>query len=321
MRILIAGGAGFLGSHLCDSLLALGHEVICIDNLSTGRWKNISHLLTPDFRFIQDDVIEPYFCNRTDIGPLDYVLHLASPASPIDYLRLPIETMKAGSIGTLNLLEMAAKKRAKFLLVSTSEVYGEPRVSPQPEEYFGNVNPIGPRAVYDEGKRFSEALTMAYHRLGLDTGIARVFNSYGPRMRLDDGRLLPSLVSKVMAGERPVLFGDGTQTRSFCYVSDTVDGLIRLMWSKEHRPVNIGSTQEIAVRYFAELVCKLMERIPEFSFAALPENDPKKRCPNISRAIHVLGWKPKVSLQDGLLATIKYFQGEQVEQKQYEEII
>jgi dTDP-glucose 4,6-dehydratase len=305
LRAVITGGAGFLGSHLCDHLLGQGWQVVCLDNLITGTESNVSHLLNhPQFRFVRQDVTR-----YIDIpGPVDYVLHFASPASPIDYLRLPIQTLKVGALGTHNSLGLALAKKAKYLLASTSECYGDPQVHPQPESYWGHVNPTGPRGVYDEAKRFAEAMTMAYHRAhGVDTRIVRIFNVYGPRMRLRDGRALPAFVHQALAGEPITVFGDGQQTRSFCYVSDMTEGIFRLMMSEEHNPVNLGNPHETTILEFAERIKKLVASTSPIVFKPLPVDDPKRRCPDITKARQLLGWEPKVSLDDGLRLTIEFF--------------
>ena len=305
MRVLVTGGAGFLGSHLCDRLLAEGHEVIAMDNLRTGNRRNIAHLAAdPRFRFELHDVTQFIAVE----GPLDAVLHFASPASPIDYLLLPIQTLKVGSLGTHNALGLAMAKKSRFLLASTSEVYGDPLVHPQPETYWGNVNPIGPRGVYDEAKRFAEAITMAYRRAnGVDTRIVRIFNTYGERMRPRDGRIVPALICQALAGEPMTVFGDGSQTRSFCYVSDLVEGIYRLLLSGEADPVNIGNPSELSVLEFARTIRKLTGTASEIVFKPLPEDDPKVRQPDITRARALLGWEPKVKLEEGLARTIEYF--------------
>jgi dTDP-glucose 4,6-dehydratase len=305
MRVLVTGGAGFLGSHLCDRLLAEGHEVVAMDNLLTGNLRNIAHLShEPRFRFVRHDVTR--FIPLE--GPLDAVLHFASPASPIDYLLLPIQTLKVGSLGTHNALGLAMAKSARLLLASTSEVYGDPLVHPQPETYWGNVNPIGPRGVYDEAKRFAEAMTMAYRRAqGVDTRIVRIFNTYGERMRLRDGRVVPALIGQALAGEPMTVFGDGSQTRSFCYVSDLIEGIYRLLLSDEPDPVNIGNPSELSVLEFARTIRRLTGTSSEIVFKPLPEDDPKVRQPDISRARALLGWEPKVKLEEGLSRTIDYF--------------
>jgi dTDP-glucose 4,6-dehydratase len=305
MRVLVTGGAGFLGSHLCDRLLAEGHEVIAMDNLITGNLRNIAHLSgEPRFRFVRHDVSQ--FISVE--GALDAVLHFASPASPIDYLELPIQTLKVGSLGTHNALGLAMVKKARFLLASTSEVYGDPLVHPQPETYWGNVNPIGPRGVYDEAKRFAEAMTMAYRRAkGVDTRIVRIFNTYGERMRPRDGRVVPALIGQALAGEPMTVFGDGSQTRSFCYVSDLVEGIYRLFLSSEADPVNIGNPSELSVLDFARTIRRLTGTRSEIVFKPLPVDDPRVRQPDISRARTRLGWEPKVKLEEGLSRTIEYF--------------
>jgi dTDP-glucose 4,6-dehydratase len=302
---VVTGGAGFLGSHLCDRLLAEGFKVICIDNLITGNVDNISHLFgKEDFSFIKHDVTN--FIHVP--GKVDYILHFASPASPIDYLQLPIQTLKVGSLGTHKALGLAKEKKARFLLASTSEVYGDPTVHPQTEDYWGNVNPIGPRGVYDEAKRFAEAITMAYNRFhGVETRIARIFNTYGPRMRLNDGRALPTFVDQALRDEDLTVFGDGSQTRSFCYVSDLIDGIYRLLISNEVNPVNIGNPEEITIKEFAEEVIKLTGTKGKICYKSLPIDDPKVRQPSISKAQSVLGWTPKVGREEGLKITIEFF--------------
>jgi dTDP-glucose 4,6-dehydratase len=305
MRVLVTGAAGFLGSHLCDRLLREGHEVIGMDNLLTGNMRNIAHLEEEKrFRFVRHNVTEYIFVD----GPLEAVLHFASPASPIDYLELPIQTLKVGSLGTHNALGLALEKGARFLLASTSEVYGDPLIHPQPETYWGNVNPIGPRGVYDEAKRFSEALTMAYQRAhGVATRIVRIFNTYGERMRPRDGRVVPALIGQALAGEPMTVFGDGSQTRSFCYVSDLIDGIYRLLLSEVKEPVNIGNPAELSVLQFAKTIRELTGTKSEIVFKPLPVDDPKVRQPDISRAREKLGWEPTVKLADGLGKTIEYF--------------
>lgn len=302
---VVTGGAGFLGSHLCDKLISNGHKVVCIDNLLTGNMDNIAHLFgNDDFKFIKHDVTN--FIHVP--GNVDFVLHFASPASPIDYLKLPIQTLKVGSLGTHKALGLAKEKGARFLIASTSEVYGDPEIHPQKEDYWGNVNPIGPRGVYDEAKRFAEAITMAYHRYhGVDTKIVRIFNTYGPRMRLDDGRALPAFVSQALKGEDITIFGDGSQTRSFCYVSDLVEGIYRLLLSEENNPVNIGNPSEITIKQFAEEVVRITNSGSKLSYLELPVDDPKVRQPDITRAKKVLGWEPKVDRAEGLQITIDYF--------------
>lgn len=305
---IVTGGAGFLGSHLCDRLLAEGCTVVAIDNLITGDTNNIAHLLgNPDFRFIHHDVTEYIFFE----GKVDYILHFASPASPIDYLKVPIQTLKVGSLGTHKALGLAKHKGARFLLASTSEVYGDPLIHPQPESYWGNVNPVGSRGVYDEAKRFGEAMTMAYHRYhGVDTRIARIFNTYGPRMRMNDGRAIPAFVSQALRGDNVTVFGKGTQTRSVCYVDDLVDGIYRLLLSKEVNPVNIGNQEEISMLDLAREVIRLTASKSKIVFAELPEDDPKVRQPDTTRAHQILGWSPKVKREDGLLRTIEYFRSQ-----------
>jgi len=294
---LVTGGAGFLGSHLCEELLGRGHRVICVDNLETGTLANIEHIRSNDFVHLNVDITSPYFVDE----PIDFVYHLASPASPIDYLRLPLHTLKVGSYGTHHTLGVAKQHRARFLIASTSEVYGDPLVHPQPESYWGNVNPIGPRGVYDEAKRYAEALTMAYHgQQGVDTAIVRIFNTYGPRMRPHDGRAIPTFVRQALAGEPITVFGDGSQTRSFCFVDDLVRGLHLLATSEEHLPVNLGNPGEFALLELANLVLRATGSSSEIVFEALPVDDPKVRRPDITRAQQVLGWEPEVSLEDGL---------------------
>lgn len=302
---IVTGGAGFLGSHLCDRLLSEKFKVVCIDNLLTGNPDNIAHHFgSEDFSFMKHDVT-----NYVHIpGRVDYIFHFASPASPIDYLKLPIQTLKVGSLGTHKVLGLAKEKKARFLLASTSEVYGDPLEHPQKESYWGNVNPIGPRGVYDEAKRFAEAITMAYHRFhGVETRIVRIFNTYGPRMRLADGRVLPAFVSQALKGEDLTVFGDGSQTRSFCYVSDLIDGIYKLMMSNETTPVNIGNPAEITIKQFAEEVIALTGSRSKIDYRELPEDDPKIRQPNIELARKVLGWAPKVDRHDGLKTTIEHF--------------
>ena len=306
MRALITGGAGFLGSHLCDKLVERGWDVVCMDNLVTGAAPNIAHLVPhPRFRFVQHDVTR--YINVAD--PLDAILHFASPASPDDYLKLPIPTLKVGALGTHNTLGLALAKKAKYLLASTSECYGDPEVSPQPETYWGHVNPIGPRGVYDEAKRFAEAMTMAYYRYHkVDTRIVRIFNTYGPRMRLNDGRALPNFLYQALTGKPITVYGSGKQTRSFCYVADLVEGLLKLLESDEHEPTNIGNPQEITILEFAERIRELTNTKAGIIFKPLPQDDPKQRCPDISKARRVLNWEPKVGLAEGLRLTLEYFQ-------------
>lgn len=304
---VVTGGAGFLGSYLCDGLIEAGLKVICIDNLLTGSVDNIEHLFgTENFEFIKHDVTN--FIHVP--GKVDYILHFASPASPIDYLKLPIQTLKVGSLGTHKALGLAKEKNATFLLASTSEVYGDPEIHPQSEDYWGNVNPIGPRGVYDEAKRFAEALTMAYHRYHkVDTRIVRIFNTYGPRMRLNDGRALPAFVSQAIKGEDITVFGDGKQTRSFCYVEDQVDGIIKLLFSDIHEPINIGNPNEVTIEQFAKEVIELTGSKSKIVYKDLPKDDPKVRQPNIEKAKSLLGWAPKVNRKDGVSKTIEYFKG------------
>lgn len=304
-NVVITGGAGFLGSHLCDKFIAEKFNVVCIDDLITGNIENISHLAgNENFRFIKHDITNYIFIP----GKVDYILHFASPASPIDYLKLPIQTLKVGSLGTHKVLGLAKEKNARMLLASTSEIYGDPDVHPQNEEYWGNVNPIGPRGVYDEAKRFAEAITMAYHRYHqLDTRIARIFNTYGPRMRLNDGRALPAFVGQALRGEDITVFGDGSQTRSFCYVSDLVDGIFKLLMSNEINPVNVGNPAEITIKQFAEEVIKITGTKSKIVYKPLPEDDPKVRQPDITKAHEILGWTPKIGREEGLKITIDYF--------------
>ncbi len=304
-RTLITGGAGFLGSHLCERFLAEGHEVVCMDNLVTGNPDNVAHLIgDARFQFVHHDVTHFVYV----AGELDYILHFASPASPIDYLKLPIQTLKVGALGTHNGLGLAKAKGARFLLASTSEVYGDPLEHPQTEAYWGNVNPVGLRGVYDEAKRFAEAITMAYHRYhGVETRIVRIFNTYGPRMRLDDGRALPAFMGQALRGEPITVFGDGSQTRSFCYVDDLVEGIYRLLMSDEVEPVNVGNPDEITIREFAEEVVALTGSASPITYEPLPADDPKVRQPDISKARAVLGWEPKVPRAEGLKRTLDYF--------------
>jgi dTDP-glucose 4,6-dehydratase len=298
---LVTGGAGFLGSHLCEALLERGHRVICLDNLETSSLENIEHLRDDAFTFVNCDVIEEIAVDE----PVDFVYHLAALPSPIDYMRMPLHSLKTGSYGTHHALGLAKFKRARFLLASTSEVYGDPEVHPQPETYWGNVNPIGPRGVYDEAKRYAEALTMAYHRQqGVDTGIVRIFNTYGPRMRANDGRALPTFVRQALGGKPVTVFGDGSQTRSFCYVDDLIRGLVALAESGEHLPVNLGNPDEKTLLELAETIIRLTESSSEIVFQALPVDDPQVRQPDITRAKQLLGWAPEVELEDGLRRTI-----------------
>ena len=305
-RILITGGAGFIGSHLCERFLADGDEVVCLDNLITGDMDNVAHLFVyPRFSFVHQDVTNYIYVS----GHIDAILHFASPASPIDYLELPIQTLKVGSLGTHKGLGLARVKAARFLLASTSEVYGDPLVHPQPEDYWGNVNPIGPRGVYDEAKRFAEALTMAYHRShGVATRIVRIFNTYGPRMRLGDGRVVPNFITQALRGEALTVYGDGSQTRSFCFVDDLVEGIVRLLRSDCTQPVNLGNPHELSVREFAETIIRLTGSSSPIAFKPLPVDDPKVRQPDVRAARQILDWEPCVSLEDGLSKTIAYFQ-------------
>ena len=305
-RVLITGAAGFLGSHLTDRFLKEGFEVIGMDNFITGNPKNIEHLKeNSHFEFIEHDVTKYIEIQ----GNLDYILHFASPASPIDYLKIPIQTLKVGSLGTHNVLGLAKAKKARVLVASTSEVYGDPMVHPQTEEYYGNVNPIGPRGVYDEAKRFQEAMTMAYHNFhGVETRIVRIFNTYGPRMRLNDGRVIPAFMGQILRGEDLTVFGDGSQTRSFCYVDDQVEGIFRLLFSDYHLPVNIGNPEEISILDFAKEVIGLTQGKSKIIYKDLPVNDPMQRCPDISKAKKILNWEPKVNRKEGLKKTFEYFQ-------------
>jgi dTDP-glucose 4,6-dehydratase len=304
VRTVVTGAAGFIGSHLTEALLDRGHSVVGVDNLLTGDPANIAHLRSRDLEFVRHDVTR-----HIDIdGPVDFVLHWASPASPIDYLELPIQTLKVGSLGTHNALGLAMNKKARFVLASTSEVYGDPLEHPQRETYWGNVNPIGPRGVYDEAKRFAEAMTLAYHRYhGVDTKIVRIFNTYGPRMRLRDGRAVPAFMSQALTGEDVTIFGDGTQTRSFTYVTDLVDGILRLMESDTNDPVNIGNPHEVTIEEIARTIIKLVGSRSKLVQRPLPVDDPRQRRPDITRARTILGWEPKVGLEEGLLKTIEYF--------------
>ncbi len=303
-RTLITGGAGFLGSHLCDYLLEKGHEVLCMDNFITGSHDNIGHIKSDRFQLIEHNVTQYIEVE----GPLDYILHFASPASPIDYLEFPIQTLKVGSLGTHNALGLAREKKAKFLLASTSEVYGDPLMHPQEETYWGNVNPIGPRGVYDEAKRFAEAITMAYHRVhGIDVKIVRIFNTYGPRMRTNDGRAISNFLKQALTGKDLTAYGEGTQTRSFCYVSDLVEGIYRLLISNLNKPVNIGNPVEMTIQQMAEKILQICETPSKIIHTPLPKDDPKIRQPNISKAKKHLKWEPRVKLDEGLKATMEYF--------------
>lgn len=304
MKALVTGGAGFLGSHLCDLLLAKGYEVLCVDNLITGSSGNIEHITSGKFSYLRHDVTKPLYVE----DKIDQIFHLASPASPIDYLELPIQTLKVGALGTYNMLGLAKEKKARFLLASTSEVYGDPLVNPQTEEYWGNVNPIGPRGVYDEAKRYAEAITMAYHRYhGIDTRIVRIFNTYGPRMRLNDGRVVPNFIGQALRGEDLTVYGDGSQTRSFCYVSDEMDGIYRLMMSDYSLPVNIGNPEEHTILEFAKIILRMIGGGSKIVFKELPVDDPKQRRPDITKARELLGWEPEVGLLEGLERTVEYF--------------
>ncbi len=304
MRIVITGAAGFIGSHLSETLIGRGHSVVGIDNLLTGDLANIEHLTGRDFVFVKHDVTKYILVD----GPVDVVFHWASPASPIDYLEWPIPTLKVGALGTHNALGLAKAKGARFVIASTSEVYGDPLEHPQRESYWGNVNPVGPRGVYDEAKRFAEAITMAYHRYhGVDTKIVRIFNTYGPRMRINDGRAVPTFIAQALRGEDVTIFGSGGQTRSFCYITDLVDGILRLMASSENDPVNIGNPHEMSIEDMARLIIKMTGSSSKVVFKPLPTDDPKVRQPDITRARTLLGWEPKVTLEDGLTSTIDYF--------------
>ena len=303
-RTLITGGAGFLGSHVCDYLLEKGHDVVCMDNLITGSIDNINHITSDRFKFINHNVTK-----YIDLeGPVDYILHFASPASPIDYLEHPIPTLKVGSLGTHNALGLAKKKKSVFLIASTSEVYGDPLVHPQEEDYWGNVNPVGPRGVYDEAKRFAEAITMAYHRYhGIDAKIVRIFNTYGPRMRINDGRAIPNFLKQALTGKDLTAYGDGSQTRSFCYVSDLIEGIYRLLMSDLNEPCNIGNPVEMTIQQMAEKILHASGSQSKIIYARLPEDDPKVRQPNINKAKEHLGWEPQVKLDEGLKTTMDYF--------------
>jgi len=316
-RILITGAAGFIGSHLCDRFIAEGFHVIAMDNLITGDLKNIEHLFQHEhFEFYHHDVTK--FVHVP--GKLDYILHFASPASPIDYLKIPIQTLKVGSLGTHNLLGLARVKKARILIASTSEVYGDPLIHPQTEDYYGNVNTIGPRGVYDEAKRFQESLTMAYHTFhGLETRIVRIFNTYGPRMRLNDGRVIPAFMGQILRGEALTIFGDGEQTRSFCYIDDQIEGIFRLLFSDYHLPINIGNPQEITINKFAQEICDLANVPRQITYHPLPVNDPLQRRPDISLAKEILGWQPKISREEGLKRTFEYFKTLSIEELNKEE--
>lgn len=305
MKIVVTGGAGFLGSHLCDRLIQEGHSVVCIDNLITGNMDNIDHLLdNKNFQFIKYDVTNYIHVE----GNVDAILHFASPASPVDYLNFPIQTLKVGSLGTHKTLGLAKEKKAKFLLASSSEIYGDPRVNPQKEEYWGNVNPVGPRGVYDEAKRFAEAITMAYHRYhGLDTKIARIFNTYGPRMRPNDGRVVPTFIIQALKGEPLTVYGDGSQTRSFCYVSDMIDGIYKLLLSNINEPINLGNPDEVTILDFAKEIIELTGNNSEICFKPLPENDPQVRRPDVSVAKDLLNWEPKIRRREGIKKVLEYF--------------
>jgi len=301
---LVTGGSGFLGSHLCDHLIERGHRVICVDNLETGSLENVEHARDDGFVFVYQNVVDGIWIDE----PVDYVFHLASPASPIDYLRLPLQTLKVGSFGTHNALGLAKWKRARFVITSTSEVYGDPQVHPQPETYWGNVNPIGPRGVYDEAKRYAEALTMAYFRQqGVDTAIVRIFNTFGPRMRPNDGRAIPAFLGQALADRPVTVFGDGSQTRSFCYVDDLIRGLVLLSESDVHEPVNIGNPDEMSLLDMATLIIELTESRSEVVFEALPVDDPQVRQPDIARARDLLGWEPEIDVRDGIGRTIEHY--------------
>jgi len=303
-RTLVTGGAGFLGSHLCEYLLNKGHEVVCMDNLITGSKDNISHIKSEQFQFVEHNVSE--FINLE--GELDYILHFASPASPIDYLELSIQTLKVGALGTHNALGLAKEKKAVFFLASTSEVYGDPLIHPQPEDYWGNVNPIGPRGVYDEAKRFAEAITMAYHRThGINTKIIRIFNTFGPRMRINDGRAIPNFLKQALTGKDLTIYGEGSQTRSFCYVSDLIEGIYRLLTSDQNNPINIGNPDEMTIKEMADKILQATNSESKITYVPLPEDDPKVRQPDITRAKKYLNWGPVVGLDEGLQSTLKYF--------------
>jgi dTDP-glucose 4,6-dehydratase len=304
VRVVLTGGAGFIGSHLCDRLLSEGYDVLCVDNLLTGRSENIAHITDPRFQFRHHDITTPLFMD----GPVDFVLHFASAASPVDYLTHPIKTLKAGALGTWISLGIAKAKGARYLLASTSEVYGDPEVSPQPESYWGRVNSIGPRGCYDEAKRFAEAITMAYHRShDVNTAIVRIFNTYGPRLRPGDGRVIPNFLAQALSNEPLTIYGDGAQTRSFCYVDDTIEGIVRLMRSEVHDPVNIGNPEEVRIIDVAHLVLEVTRSRSSLVHRPRPQDDPSRRCPDISRACHLLGWEPRISLRQGLTRTIDWF--------------
>jgi len=308
-RTLVTGGAGFLGSHICEYLLNKGHEVIAMDNLLTGTVANIEHLQGENFKFIKHNVTEYIYC----AGPIDYVIHFASPASPKDYLEFPIPTLKVGALGTHKALGLAREKKATFLLASTSEVYGDPQVHPQKEDYWGHVNPVGPRGVYDEAKRYAEAIAMAYHRFhDLDTKIVRIFNTYGPRMRPKDGRAIPAFIPQALKNQPITIFGDGSQTRSFCYVDDLIDGICRLLFSDHHEPVNIGNPNEMTIKELAEMIIKVTDSKSEIIYNPLPIDDPKVRQPNIEKAKTILEWEPQVSLDEGLNRTIDWFKTQEL---------
>jgi dTDP-glucose 4,6-dehydratase len=313
LRIVVSGAAGFIGSHFCDRLLEEGHTVVGLDNFLTGAARNLAHLANePRFNLIEQDITEPF----SIVGTVDAVVNMASPASPKDYLDHPIETLAVGSTGTRRMLDLAIEKRARFLLTSTSECYGDPEVNPQVETYWGHVNPVGPRSCYDESKRFAEALTMAYHRKhGIASNIARIFNTYGPRMKLDDGRVVPAFLSQALAGAALTVFGSGSQTRSFCYVSDLVDGLYRLMLSDERYPVNLGNPREMTILEFAEKIRRLTGSQSPIEYRPLPEDDPRQRCPDIGKARAALGWEPRVTLEEGLRMTVEYFRCEEASRR------
>lgn len=303
-RTVVTGGAGFLGSHLCEQLLALGHQVVCLDNLSTGSISNIHHIRDDNFEFIKMDVTNYIYVE----GPVDYVIHFASPASPVDYLERPIPTLKVGSLGTHKALGLALHKKARFLLASTSEIYGDPQVHPQTEEYWGHVSTIGPRGVYDEAKRFAEAMVMAYQRFhGLETRIVRIFNTYGPRMRLNDGRVVPNFIKQALDGDPLTIYGDGSQTRSFCFVSDLIAGILKLLFCDYPLPVNIGNPREMTIKQFAQVIKEMSGAKGDLVYQDLPQDDPKQRKPDITKAREILGWEPKVSLEEGIAKTIEYF--------------